>query len=305
MSIVLICIVKNEAPFLAEWIAHNLALGFDHIFVFDNESTDDTAGIIKKIGEAWPVKYRFWPSHAGTSPQIDAYNWAMRHIAPGYDWVAFFDCDEFLVLHKHDIIGDFLADFDAEVGAIGVNWLGFGSSGQEKNDYGLVTDTFVYGAKPHIGNNKHVKTIARTKCVASIVIHHVILHAGHYVHPNGHTLYMTDTDGQSDAIEHSTAQLNHYQIKSRADFDRKIARGRAGLPADAPQRIRTPDEAESIFRALDRNEVEYSEIRKHRAAFDTIYPALFTGLTATEITLYARCLNAVRTFLNSFFGGRM
>ena len=301
MSVVLICIVKNEAPFLAEWIAHNLALGFDRIFIFDNESTDETAAIIKKIGEAWPVEYRLWPSRAGSSPQIDAYNWAMTHVASTYDWVTFFDCDEFLVLHKHEVIGDFLTGFGTDIGAIGINWLGFGSSGQENDNYGLVTDTFIHGAKPHAGNNQHIKTIARTKCVTSMVIHHAILREGRYVHPNGQSLGMSNTDGLSNTIEHSTAQLNHYQIKSRVDFDRKIARGRAGLPANDPQRIRPPDEADRIFRALDHNQVEYSDIRKHRAAFDAIYSVLFAGLSTSKTALSTPRLNAIRTFLNRFY----
>ena len=38
----LAAIVKNESPYLIEWLTHHLATGFDHIYIANNESTDDS-----------------------------------------------------------------------------------------------------------------------------------------------------------------------------------------------------------------------------------------------------------------------
>ncbi|MFT4074937.1 MAG: glycosyltransferase family 2 protein [Asticcacaulis sp.] len=275
MTIALICIAKDEGRFIAEWLAHNLALGFDRIFVFDNESTDETAATITRIGTAWPVERISWKPVEGQSPQITAYEWARIHIAPRYDWVAFFDCDEFLVLNTDETISTFLARFAPEVGAIGLNWLGFGSSGRLKSDYDLVIDAFTRGGYAHSRNNRHIKTIVRSANLAEMTVHAAILKSGCYVHADGHPLAMTEALGLSDDIHHNIAHLNHYQVKSREDFDRKIARGRASLMPQDPRRVRTPAEAEQMFKWLDHNEVEYNQIARHRAAFDAVFANLF------------------------------
>ena len=58
-----------------------------------------------------------------------AYEHARKH--SDADWLAFFDADEFLVLHQDVSIGAFLHRFEADVSAVAVNWIVFGSGGQE------------------------------------------------------------------------------------------------------------------------------------------------------------------------------
>lgn len=43
-------IIKNEAKFIEEWIEYYLLSGADKIILFDNESTDQTAEIVKRYG---------------------------------------------------------------------------------------------------------------------------------------------------------------------------------------------------------------------------------------------------------------
>ncbi|MFO1028949.1 MAG: glycosyltransferase family 2 protein [Acetobacteraceae bacterium] len=40
-------IFKNEASYLLEWIAYPRAIGFDHIVLYDNASTDGGAALIR------------------------------------------------------------------------------------------------------------------------------------------------------------------------------------------------------------------------------------------------------------------
>ncbi|MFG1358490.1 glycosyltransferase family 2 protein [Xanthobacter pseudotagetidis] len=49
MKIAICAIVRDEAPYVLEWVAHHRALGFDHIFVFDNESRDGTSELLDSL----------------------------------------------------------------------------------------------------------------------------------------------------------------------------------------------------------------------------------------------------------------
>jgi hypothetical protein len=82
------------------------------------------------------------------------------------------------------------------------------------------------------------------------------------VHPDGKPLAASRKPGVADRVDHSLAQLNHYQPKSRADFDEKMRRGRAGKAANDPSRYR--DDPDRFFRALDDNRVRYDDVDASR-----------------------------------------
>ena len=49
---VLFSAVKNEAPFLLEWIAYHKVIGFDEIVICSNPSTDGTEEILAPLALA-------------------------------------------------------------------------------------------------------------------------------------------------------------------------------------------------------------------------------------------------------------
>lgn len=89
-----ICLtVKNEAPYLAEWIVYHLSLGFDHIWIYDNGSQD-------KIQEAMRsylnrVELVLWPQVPAFPTNVR--DCLLRAKAQCVDWLALFDADEFIV----------------------------------------------------------------------------------------------------------------------------------------------------------------------------------------------------------------
>lgn len=264
MRVCLVAIAKNEGRFLPEWLAHYIAIGVDHIFLFDNESSDRTGEIVKAAARRFPITYVPWRTPFSRSPQVTAYDYAIKRLVRAYAWVCFFDLDEFLVLKEDSTIQNFLARYDAGVGAIAVNWLTFGSSGREQSDYALVTDAFRLGGPRLSVNNKHIKTIARTGSITRMGgVHCAELKSGSYIHPDGEPLTMPQKRGKASRIDHSLAQLNHYQVKSKADFDEKIGRGRAGKKPTDPTRFRHNPEV--FFSKLDRNSVAYDDIDNLRA----------------------------------------
>lgn len=262
MKVCLVAIAKNEGRFLPEWLAHYLSLGIDRIFLFDNESSDQTAQVLTAAARVFPVTRIDWHCREEESPQLTAYQYALRRLARGFDWVCFFDCDEFLVLRVDENIHKFLERFDEKVGALAINWLSFGSSGRIKNDYALVSEAFRKGSRRQWGNNRHIKTIARVPAILSMGIHDCVLKRGAYIHPDGQPLVMPGARGIAARIDHSLAQLNHYQIKSRADFAEKIQRGRGGKAMNDPSRFRA--DPDTFFNKLDNNAETYTDIDRNR-----------------------------------------
>jgi hypothetical protein len=108
--------------------------------------------------------------------------------------------------------------------------------------------------------NLHIKTFARPECVESVDVHHVNLKNGIYVTSAGRHLTQLPVSGMLDAADFVTAQINHYFLKSKEEWNLKRARGRASKAPDDPSRIR----ADAFFASHDRNEEDYSPLNLDR-----------------------------------------
>lgn len=58
-----VAIFKNEADYIYEWIAYHLLMGVEHFYIADNDSSDETAEILKKLENAGLVTYQYWPEN--------------------------------------------------------------------------------------------------------------------------------------------------------------------------------------------------------------------------------------------------
>src|SRR3990170_3574405 len=124
----IVVIVRNEAPYLEEWLCYHLAVGVQHVFLYDNGS-DDGLHEVEAVGVQHVFLYdngsddglhelvdRYvnhglvsvvhWPLPGG---QIDAYSHALRFFGPSVEWLAFIDVDEFIVPLVDDDIPALLA----------------------------------------------------------------------------------------------------------------------------------------------------------------------------------------------------
>ncbi len=158
MTTTTVCLIaKNEAPYLVEWIAHYLTLGFDKLVIYDNGSNDSTARIIRACADLESgIELRPWPDRPGHATQNTAYADALARADT--DWIAFFDADELLVLSQHDSIQEFLDRYPADAWAIGINWVSFGSGGETPYRNKLQAIRFRRSSL-----DDHIKTIARVR----------------------------------------------------------------------------------------------------------------------------------------------
>jgi len=222
MEVAICCIALNEELYIDEWLDHHFGLGFDHVYVYDN--SDDF--VLKNKEVDTRIKVIHFP---GSTRQVPAYNHFLENFGNKHDWCAFIDVDEFFVLKKHATIQEYLEEsrgLSVPV-AIGVNWVLFGSDGQEKYEPRPVMERFTKGTL-----NQHIKSIVKTRGLPK----HVKFENCHFprdipvtVHiPNGKTDFVFNSPF-NPCGDDSVIQLNHYFCKSREEFEKKIARGRADI----------------------------------------------------------------------------
>ena len=120
-GVAICCIVKNEAPYIKEWIEFHLLVGVSMFFIYDNESTDNLKETLKPYIEDGIVVYAYVK---GTAMQFPVYNDCIANYKNCCDWIAFIDADEFLMPVRNDSLSEILDDFKTYAG-IGINWVVF------------------------------------------------------------------------------------------------------------------------------------------------------------------------------------
>jgi len=212
-------------PYLKFWIQYHLGIGVDHIFIYDNES--DTPIVVENP----KVTVTRWPGKAG---QISAYNDSLSVLKKkDYEWVAYIDDDEFIMLSESDL-PTYLNSLDSSTSGIGMNWLMFGSNGQEETiPDGNVFKAFTLGIAEDYSINKHIKTIAKIKQISRIPSPHFVDYEGDSfsVTENGEVIN-NPTEPVPKAFSnypsHKRIWVNHYFCRSKEDFSSKIKRGAGG-----------------------------------------------------------------------------
>jgi hypothetical protein len=206
-----VCIAKNEDRTIQEWLDYNIKLGFDKIFIYQNDWTCN-------IEQDYLTKLH--SNGKNILPQVYN-NWLSSKYRNDFDWAAIIDCDEFIVLHKHKTISEFLSEFDADdTAGISPNWFFFGSGGQESpspNPESLIKRFTFRDKNPNI----HVKTIINLKIKSAMVNPHS---------PNKPTIDTNrkkfsgpfNPNGPTDII-----QINHYYHKSKQEWIERLNRGQA------------------------------------------------------------------------------
>ncbi|WP_298966311.1 glycosyltransferase family 2 protein [uncultured Methylobacterium sp.] len=258
-SATLVAIAKNEGPYIAEWIAYNFAIGFDKIVIFVNDSADDMLARIEHAEKKQTsLSHVIWPAREGISPQISAYNFALKNVDS--DWICFLDIDEFLVPFRDGGLKPFLARVPDDVASVHINWRNFGSSGLTDANYRLVTEAFTRCALPQWGNHFHFKSIARRSLVTDVHIHDIGTSAGRRVLSDFSEFGMPYR-GIADRIVYEGIQINHYQAKTFPEFCARMKRGDANFAMSEPR-----EHSRDRFNELDRNEAEDISIAQFRDA---------------------------------------
>ena len=98
--------LRDEGPYLLEWIAYHRALGVEHFFLCSNDNGDGSDALLLALAHSGVVT---WIENKGSGANVQAKAYGhMLGIVPGildYEWAAIIDLDEFIALRP----GGFLA----------------------------------------------------------------------------------------------------------------------------------------------------------------------------------------------------
>lgn len=223
-----VAILRNEAPYLTEWLAYHHAIGVQHFFIYDNGSTDELHEVIEPWVNHGLVTLVHWPLPGG---QIDAYSHALRFYGPSVDWLAYFDVDEFVVPLVDDDIPSLLVRWP-DAADVRVPRVDFGFSGHRSPPDGLTIEAYtevadVFGRDP--SKPPRVKTIVQPRGISAVGIHTATV-ADAPLSVDGQPV-PTETVGKAC---HGLVQLNHYYTRSFEEFEAKRSRGSATGRIDRP-----------------------------------------------------------------------
>lgn len=209
MKVALVVPAKWEDHYLKEWLDYNQKLGFDKVIVYQNDwRTDMEHPIMEKA------------ICDGGSIQVPLYNRVLQDNTE-YDWIAFFDCDEFLVLKKHNNIKDFINEYKDRTNVIGINWTFFGNMGITHRTGDSLLKPFKMRNK---GTDQHVKVIVNARSGERMQLPHNTM--GLAMDTNGHKFGGPfNPNGPMDV-----AVIHHYHNKTKEDWELRVKRGRVDCP---------------------------------------------------------------------------
>lgn len=256
-------IMKQEAPYIVEWVAWHRLLGFD-IIIADNGGTDGQSELLARLDRAGLVKH-LDVRHLRFMPQVPAYNLMLRYAAShGYDIVGFIDADEFfeplgpgpLEGSGAALVRNLLAQGPR---ALAFNWMNFGSSHLTEPTAEPVMLRFRWAGRQDREINKHFKSflavgpvleILETRRATKLHAHGAVIPAEYYSHDGGPADFDAEF-GRCKSISWQHARIRHYMIKTFSEFLRgKDARGRADAkPGDLSYK-------QDYFQRFDMNDVE-------------------------------------------------
>lgn len=231
-KIALVTMAKNEDYYLQEWIDYHLKLGFDDIYIFQNNW---------RFNNPIPndrVHFMEWDVNStSTVMQGNPWTWnrhAMCYTKFGkdyyekYEWAAFFDVDCFLDLKQTNNVKDFISKFDnIPQKQVVINFAMFGDGGHkafdEKNTSVLERFTKRWD-KPHTHSYYQFLPICKLhKDFDRHCIH--FIYGEDWIDVDG--LIGQGMSPLSRHVSFDKAQLNHYYTKTLPEWKIKCARTRA------------------------------------------------------------------------------
>ena len=218
---VIVAIAKLESDYITEWVKYHLDLGFERIYLYDNEDTPtylnlgERVTVIHMPGNNYPKPVQYHSLEHFNFNFIQNKN--ITH-------VIHMDIDEFIALKKHSNIKDFIKEyFTGDTAGIGINWRHFGDSGHLAKIQEPVTKRFTMCESK---GNQTIKTLFDKKRSSGWRICHCIAPKDPFVVKSTSGEIIPESYSPPD---YSVIQINHYKCKTLPEFTHARTRGRCDI----------------------------------------------------------------------------
>ncbi len=249
MRLLSVTTLRDEGPFLLEWLAWHRVIGVTDFLVFSNDCTDGSAELLDLLAGAGVLHHRPHRAPPGYSVQwqalVSAWTDPLRQAA---DWMLVSDLDEFPMVHAgaHRLT-DLLAALPPGAEAVALAWRLFGNSGILRFADRPVTQQFLHSAPEglqHPVAATFFKTLFRPAAFAGPGIHRPAQKPGRLpVWADGSGAPLPEAFAADDRRlslypltgGRALAEMYHYSLRSAESFVVKALRGlpnRRSKPVD-------------------------------------------------------------------------
>ncbi|WP_417258196.1 glycosyltransferase family 2 protein [Celeribacter sp.] len=273
--------VRNEGPFLLEWLAWQKMLGFDDVLFVHNDCTDHSAEMMRVLADAgWCLEHEHVPGDkAPVRSGLDAMR--AHPVMEETDWLFICDVDEYLIPKVGNrTVAAFLKGKEDRFAGIAVQWKVFGTSGLILYEDTFLHQTFLRGAKTKSFPNGFFKSFLYKPTRFRKFSPHSprgIEFEGTWGEPpnqwgraNGRAFDL-DPNGEHRQrtkrpyITHDGAQLNHYVTKWIESVGYKLGNVCPLRKGDVPRY------SEEFFEIHDRNDEYDGKALRFDERFEAVY----------------------------------
>lgn len=265
-------IMKDEAPYILEWVFYHKALGFE-LIIADNGGNDNTSQILYALHNSKTISRLDFRSFT-KRPQIPAYRAMLRFAKKnGIEVIGFLDCDEFFTRHfliksldpkdgAEYILNEFM---DKNATQISYHTLLYGSRTELEDNSLPVLQRFSWHANYDNFWNNYVKSFIKVKEMfkPSNILFMGPKVFGVHTFADANKRWYIDNERISGEqyykeISFDRGAVLHYKLKTWDEFKRKCKRGNAARSDNKNNR--------AYFKHNDinelRSEIDYEIIEK-------------------------------------------
>lgn len=227
--------MRNEGPYVIEWIAYHQVIGLGPILIATNDCTDGSDALLDLLAQAGEIQHFDNPTAPGTAPQDGAMRLVFKALAGSeVAWLAHIDSDEFIQIGLGaGTIAD-LMDLCGDADVIGLPWHMFGESGHTERTLPILPNFTACASAPNPETAKF-KSIFRHALFEHAEDHRpvrpkvdavrVVNAAGEALRDNFHNDRKWRKYMPLDRAIVPEACINHYATRARHDFLMKNNRG--------------------------------------------------------------------------------
>ena len=289
MKVLLCAIGRMENDYIREFVEYYKILGVDNICLFDNnyDGEEDFRDVIDDYIKSGFVILKDYRNLKKC--QLDAYNECYQTYGKEYDWIMFFDVDEFMFLMKDKNIKEYLARNEfSDYEMIHINWLCYGDGDMLRSDGRPLLERIPTPIQMDnkttydFPDNYHIKSIVRgnlERCEWSRTPHTPII-KGSVCSASGKLVV---TNSPFMPYDYRMAGLRHFTTKTADEYIKKIKRG---FPDGTNPTTRTMVD---IFFKRNKPTTEKIELFKKELGIDMGYLLPSTVEKRKDIQIFSLC----------------